>query len=38
LSTETVVSDPSGAALFDVDPEPFVESIRKALRESPESS
>ena len=33
LSTETVVRDPSGAALFDIEPEPFVESIRKALRE-----
>ncbi len=33
LSTETVVSDPSGAALFDIDPEPFVESIRKAVGE-----
>jgi uncharacterized protein YbjT (DUF2867 family) len=33
LSTETVVSDPSGAALFDIDPEPFAVSVRKALRE-----
>ena len=33
LSTETVVSDPSGAALFDVEPEPFADTVRKALRE-----
>jgi hypothetical protein len=33
LSTETVVSDPSGAALFDVDPLPFAEAVRRALRE-----
>ena len=31
LSTETVVTDPSGAALFDVDPDPFAEAVRKAL-------
>jgi uncharacterized protein YbjT (DUF2867 family) len=33
LSTETVVSDPSGAALFDVEPEPFAETVRRALHE-----
>ncbi len=33
LSTETVVRDPSGAALFDVDPRPFAETVREALRE-----
>ena len=31
LSTETVVGDPSGAALFDVAPVPFDESVRRAL-------
>ncbi len=31
LSTETVVTDPSGAALFDVDPIGFDESLRKAV-------
>lgn len=31
LSTETVVGDPSGAALFDVAPVPFAESVRRAL-------
>jgi hypothetical protein len=33
LSTETVVTDPSGAALFDVEPEPFVTALERALRE-----
>jgi uncharacterized protein YbjT (DUF2867 family) len=33
LSTETVVTDPSGAALFDVEPRPFAETVRAALRE-----
>ena len=32
LSTETVVTDPSGAALFDVDPTPFAETARCARR------
>ncbi len=32
LSTETVVTDPSGAALFDVEPIGFAESLRKAVR------
>jgi uncharacterized protein YbjT (DUF2867 family) len=31
LSTETVVGDPSGAALFDVDPAAFDEAVRRAL-------
>ena len=33
LSTPTVVTDPSGAALFDVDPMPFDEALRRAHRE-----
>ena len=33
LSTETVVTDPSGARLFDVDPLPFEETLRRALDE-----
>jgi uncharacterized protein YbjT (DUF2867 family) len=33
LSTETVVTDPSGAALFDTQPLPFSEAVRRALRE-----
>jgi uncharacterized protein YbjT (DUF2867 family) len=32
LSTETVVTDPSGAALFDIEPIGFDESLRKAVR------
>jgi hypothetical protein len=35
LSTETVVTYPSGAALFDIDPKPFAETVRKALRAGP---
>ncbi|MEA2194927.1 MAG: hypothetical protein QOG42_1361 [Solirubrobacteraceae bacterium] len=31
LSTETVVTDPSGAALFDIEPIGFDESLRKAV-------
>jgi uncharacterized protein YbjT (DUF2867 family) len=31
LSTETVVTDPWGARLFDVDPQPFAETLRQAL-------
>jgi uncharacterized protein YbjT (DUF2867 family) len=31
LSTETVVSDPAGAELFDVEPAPFPETVRRAL-------
>ena len=33
LSTETVVTDAAGAKLFDVKPEPFAETVRRALRE-----
>jgi uncharacterized protein YbjT (DUF2867 family) len=33
LSTPTVVTDPSGAALFDVQPTPLVEALRRARRE-----
>lgn len=33
LSTETVVTDPTGAALFDVDPIDFDETLRRALSE-----
>ena len=32
LSTETVVVDPSGAALFDIEPAPFAETVRMALQ------
>jgi uncharacterized protein YbjT (DUF2867 family) len=31
LSTKTVVTDPSGAQLFDVDPRPFPETLESAL-------
>jgi uncharacterized protein YbjT (DUF2867 family) len=31
LSTETVVTDPSGARLFDVEPRPFAETLDRAL-------
>jgi uncharacterized protein YbjT (DUF2867 family) len=37
LSTETVVSDPSGAALFDVEPIGFDETLHRALAEDPEA-
>jgi len=33
LSTPTVVTDPAGAALFDVTPTPFVEALRRARAE-----
>jgi uncharacterized protein YbjT (DUF2867 family) len=33
LSTETVVTDPSGAALFDVEARPFADTVRDALSE-----
>jgi uncharacterized protein YbjT (DUF2867 family) len=33
LSTETVVTDPSGAALFDVEPTPFDDALRAAIEE-----
>lgn len=31
LSTETIVTDPSGAELFDVEPAPFGDTVRRAL-------
>src|SRR3954470_3873252 len=34
LSTETVVTDRSGARLFHVEPEPFADALRKALGEA----
>jgi len=37
LSTETVVTDPSGAALFDVDPTPFDDALRSAIAEDGQS-
>jgi uncharacterized protein YbjT (DUF2867 family) len=33
LSTETVVTDPSGALLYDVEPTPFADALRAALEE-----
>jgi uncharacterized protein YbjT (DUF2867 family) len=36
LSTETVVTDHQGAALFDVTPIPFMDALRAALAEDPE--
>lgn len=36
LSTPTVVSDDSGAALFDIEPVRFDEALRRALAEDPE--
>lgn len=33
LSTETTVTDPSGAALFDVEPAPFDDALRAAIAE-----
>jgi uncharacterized protein YbjT (DUF2867 family) len=35
LSTETVVTDPAGAALFDIEPVGFDETLRRALAEDP---
>jgi uncharacterized protein YbjT (DUF2867 family) len=37
LSTPTTVTDPSGAELFGIEPVPFVETLRRALAEDPES-
>jgi uncharacterized protein YbjT (DUF2867 family) len=37
LSTETVVTDPSGAELFEIDPVGFDETLRRALAEDPEA-
>src|SRR4026209_1002009 len=33
LSTGAVVTDPSGAALFDITPMPFMEALRRAREE-----
>jgi uncharacterized protein YbjT (DUF2867 family) len=33
LATKTVVTDPSGARLFDVEPQPFADALRQALEE-----
>jgi hypothetical protein len=33
LRTPTVVTDPSGAALFGIEPESFDETLRRALAE-----
>jgi uncharacterized protein YbjT (DUF2867 family) len=38
LSTETVVTDPSGARLFDVDPQPFAKALDQAIEEERETS
>jgi uncharacterized protein YbjT (DUF2867 family) len=37
LATETVVTDPSGAALFEVEPVGFDETLRRALAEDEEA-
>jgi uncharacterized protein YbjT (DUF2867 family) len=37
LATETVVTDPSGMALFDIEPAGFDETLRHALAEDPEA-
>ncbi len=34
LSTETVVGDASGMALFDVEPTPLADAMQAALREA----
>jgi uncharacterized protein YbjT (DUF2867 family) len=36
LSTPTTVTDPSGAAAFEIEPMPFPEALRRALDEDPE--
>jgi hypothetical protein len=36
LSTPTVVTDSSGAELFEITPIPFMEALRRALAEDPE--
>jgi hypothetical protein len=33
LSTPTVVTDPSGARLFDVDPVPIEQALRRAVED-----
>lgn len=36
LSTPTTVTDPSGAASFEISPMPFMEALRRALAEDPD--
>jgi uncharacterized protein YbjT (DUF2867 family) len=36
LSTPTTVTDPSGAAPFEIEPMPFPEALRRALEEDPD--
>jgi uncharacterized protein YbjT (DUF2867 family) len=36
LSTETVVTDPSGARHFGIEPTPFADALRRALQDDPE--
>jgi uncharacterized protein YbjT (DUF2867 family) len=36
LSTPTTVTDPSGAAAFEISPMPFMQALRRALAEDPE--
>src|SRR5205814_7254705 len=36
LSTPTVVTDPSGAALFEIAPIPFRDALQRALQDDPE--
>jgi uncharacterized protein YbjT (DUF2867 family) len=38
LSTETVVTDPTAAEMFDLEPQPFAEAVREALREQNEET
>jgi uncharacterized protein YbjT (DUF2867 family) len=38
LSTETVVTDPTAAEIFDLEPHPFAEAVREALREQAEEA
>ena len=38
LRTATVVTDPSGAAPFGIEPEPFDEALRRALAEEAEQA
>jgi uncharacterized protein YbjT (DUF2867 family) len=36
LSTETIVTDPSGALPFGIEPTPFADALRRALQDDPE--
>ncbi|MFZ0041748.1 MAG: NAD(P)H-binding protein [Solirubrobacteraceae bacterium] len=38
LSTETIVTDPSGMALFDIEPRSFDQALREALAEEPRAA